>query len=414
MKNKLLITNLALFLAADIAVTGYILNKANRLSNEVPTFILPTVTPELEISIPELPEEIVIVENETKPIIEEKTEEIKTQAVGKITSDATLYAYPNESALDITNLCISDKVYKILSDASGYDLVKTDTNHFGFIKSDNIAYDGTTIEVPYLVTRKNDIALTTGKLNFRCGPSTDYESIRILDKETELQVLGETDNEWLMVHLNGEIGFVKKSYTKSVLDKIHEMYPALELENLDVQKIVKLRDGLNYRRGPGTEYDIIREFHFCETMRVLGEYDGWYLGITDDYEIGFVSKNYAVELNNIFIDIDILSQRMRMYNNNQLLYYTRVKTGKDFTPTDEGHFKIFWMGENVNIIDDIVVDYWMNYNNGEGIHDLASCNSYGEDDYHYAGSNGCIRTPLENVSKIYKKSSIGTPVIVHK
>ena len=72
------------------------------------------------------------------------------------------------------------------------------------------------------------------------------------------------------------------------------------------------------------------------------------------------------------------------------------------------------MGEDVNIVDDIVVNYWMNYNNGEGIHDLESCTSFGEDDYHWAGSNGCTRTPLENVAKIYQKASVGTPVIVHK
>ena len=42
----------------------------------------------------------------------------------------------------------------------------------------------------------------------------------ILDKETELQVLGEAEDDWLLVYLNGEIGFVKKDYTISILDKI--------------------------------------------------------------------------------------------------------------------------------------------------------------------------------------------------
>ena len=51
------------------------------------------------------------------------------------------------------------------------------------------------------------------------------------------------------------------------------------------------------------------------------------------------------------------------------------------------------MAKKINLNEDRDwVFHWMNYNNGEGIHDLASCNSYGEDDYHYAGSNGCIRS----------------------
>ena len=418
MKNRLLITNLALFLAADIAVTSYILNKVNKPSNEIAIFNNPTIT--TEIYTPQPTEDIIVVETTEPPVEETQKEEIVieekkiTQEVGKVTTDTTLYAYPNESALDITNLCISDNVYKILSDASGYDLVRTDANQFGFIKNENVSYTDEKVEVPYIVNRKNDIVITTTGLNFRYGPSTEYESFRLLDPETELQVLGETEDDWLLVHLNGEIGFVKKDYTTSILDIIKEKYPELDYNNLEVQKVVKVREGINYRRGPSTDSEIIREFSYCETMRVLGEYEDWYFGITDDYEIGFVSKNFTTDLEGIFIDTDILSQRMRMYNNNQLLYYTRVKTGKDSTPTDEGHFKIFWMGEQANIVDDIVVNYWMNYNDGEGIHDLVECTSYGEEDYHYAGSNGCTRTPLENVAKIYKKASVGTPVIVHR
>ena len=455
MKNKLLVTNLALFLAADILATSYIINKVNR-NNDVVIITPPEVTQaeivpeettiplEYEIVEPEVTEvpESEMVETTEPPVVEETVptestvdEEVEEYEDGKmylerekttpkvinticeegvINSDTEMYASPSLRSLNIKNLNINESVYRIFQTSNGWDLVRTENNEIGYILTSKIDYTGKKSAQDYNISIKNDIVLTTSNLNLRQGPSTEYESLRILDKETELQVLGEAEDDWLLVHLNGEIGFVKKDYTISILDKIHEMYPDLVLENLDVQKVVRLRDGLNYRRGPGTEYDVIREFFYCETMRVLGEYNDWYFGITDDYEIGFVSKDYATELNGTFIDIDILTQRMRMYNGNELMYYTRVKTGKDQTPSDIGHYKIYYMGENVNIVDDIVVDYWMNYNNGEGIHDLASCNSYGEDDYHYAGSNGCIRTPHENVAKIYRKSSIGTPVIVHE
>ena len=414
MKKKLLIINLALFLAADMLVTGFILHRANKKAGEVPVFTPPTTTVSTETTTSTDETEYKIVETVPEETVTEPTEQVAQSEIGTIVTDTTMYAAASPYALDIKNLTISDNVYKILSDINGYDLVRTDSNNIGFIKSEDIEYTGETVDAPYEITLKNDIVVTTTNLNYRYGPSTEYESFRILEEETELQVIGETENGWLLVHLNGEVGFVSKKYTYSVLHKINERYPDLNLEELNVQKVVEVRNGTNYRKGPSTDDEIIREFSKSETMRVLGEYDGWYFGITDDYDIGFVSKNYTTDLNGIFIDTDILTQRMRMYNENQLLYYTRVKTGKDSTPTDEGHFKIFWMGEDVNIVDDIVVNYWMNYNNGEGIHDLESCTSFGEDDYHWEGSNGCTRTPLENVSKIYQKASVGTPVIVHK
>lgn len=409
MKKRFIALNLAIFLAADILVASFIVNRANKRAGQVPEFTPPSTTISEETTQTTEETEYRIEEIETEP-----TEQVAQSEIGKIMTDTTMYAAPSPYALDIKNLTISDQVYKILSDINGYDLVRNDSNDIGFIKSEDIGYTGETVDAPYEITLKNDIVVTTTNLNYRYGPSTEYESFRILEPETELQVLGETEDGWLLVHLNGEMGFVSKNYTNSVLHKINERYPELNLEEINVKKIVEVKAGTNYRKGPSTDDEIIREFSKSETMRVLGENDDWYFGITDDYDMGFVSKNYTTDLNGIFIDTDILTQRMRMYNENQLLYYTRVKTGKDSTPTTTGHFKIDWMGENANIVDDIVVNYWMHYYNGEGIHDLIECTSYGEDDYHYAGSNGCTRTPLENVAKIYKKASIGTPVIVHK
>ena len=408
MKKRFIALNLAIFLAADILAASFIVNRANKRAGQVPEFTPPSTTISEETTQTTEETEYRIEETVTEPV-----EQVAQSEIGKIITDTTMYAAPSPYALDINNLTISDQVYKILSDINGYDLVRT-KNNIGFIKSEDIEYTGETVDAPYEVSLKNDIALTSTNLNLRQGPSTDYPSYRVLDPETELQVLGETEDGWLLVHLNGEMGFVSKKYTYSVLHKINERYPELNLEEINVKKIVEVKEGTNYRKGPSTDDEIIREFSKSETMRVLGENDDWYFGITDDYDMGFVSKNYTTDLNGIFIDTDILTQRMIMYNENQLLYYTRVKTGKNSTPTTTGHFKINWMGENANIVGEIVVNYWMHYYNGEGIHDLVECTSYGEDDYHYAGSNGCTRTPLENVAKIYKKASIGTPVIVHK
>ena len=46
-----------------------------------------------------------------------------------------------------------------------------------------------------------------------------------------------------------------------------------------------------------------------------------------------------------------------------------------------------------------------------GIHDM-NRPAFGAQIYKYAGSHGCINTPLENAETIYKNVSVGTPVIV--
>ena len=60
------------------------------------------------------------------------------------------------------------------------------------------------------------------------------------------------------------------------------------------------------------------------------------------------------------------------------------------------------------------VEFWIQYNGGEGIHDARWRYVYGTEDYHTKGSHGCINTPRETVSKIYQLTQIGTDVIVHK
>ena len=79
MKNKLLVTNLALFLAADILATSYIINKVNR-NNDVVIITPPEVT-QAEI-VPEettIPLEYEIVEPEVTEIPESEIVETTEQ-----------------------------------------------------------------------------------------------------------------------------------------------------------------------------------------------------------------------------------------------------------------------------------------------------------------------------------------------
>lgn len=335
-------------------------------------------------------------------------------ASGYILNETKLYAGATELSLDIGTLHLNDSAIRILSEANGWDLVRTKDNRIGFVRADDVEYSTRPMEQPYNLELVHDVAVTTSAVNFRVEPNTNCKILRTIEPRMELQVIGETEDGWLLVQLNDEVGFVSKDYTYSLLEKLHEEYPNIDIDNLGTEFIVEVTSPVRLRKGPDTDYDVIRELEKSEIVRVIGETDDWYLGMTDDYEFGFVNKGYTERLEGSFINTDISQHRTYVMNENQVWLYTRVNTGAPSTPTSKGHFNIFYMEENhdkgVNIVGNTYVTYWMHYYNGEGIHDYP-CVEYGEGTYL---SHGCTRTPMENVAKIYQRAYIGMPVIVHR
>ena len=104
--------------------------------------------------------------------------------------------------------------------------------------------------------------------------------------------------------------------------------------------------------------------------------------------------------------IDVESNRLYLFENGACIKQYLVATGKYSTPTPIGYFKIVhkdtwgegfggrWMGFNVP---------WGKY----GIHGTIFPNSIGG-----ATSHGCIRMWNKDVKEVYKKVTIGTPVLI--
>lgn len=64
-----------------------------------------------------------------------------------------------------------------------------------------------------------DIVYPTTQLNYRCGNSTDFESLGLLEKYETLRVLGEYDDWYFIMTNERNLGFVNKNYTKKIDDK---------------------------------------------------------------------------------------------------------------------------------------------------------------------------------------------------
>ena len=124
------------------------------------------------------------------------------------------------------------------------------------------------------------------------------------------------------------------------------------------------------------------------------------------------------DLGNEFIEIDLTKQHMWFVRNGEVLVSTPIVSGNpnrgDATPP--GIYPITYKQKHAVLRGPgyaSPVVYWMPFNGSIGIHDASWQPVYGGKRYLYAGSHGCINTPLSKVAEIFKLSKEGMPVIVH-
>lgn len=380
-------------------------------------------------NINDLDSQIETITNEiTKNLLESNTSkniEDKSCIVGEIATiknETNMYSSNTKESLKIANLQIDDLAFKILSCENNWVLVKSN-NQIGYVCEDDLENSYETYIEENSYVPKKDIVITTTDLNFRTNPSIDSEIITTLLPKTELEVIALVSDDWLLVKNKAQIGYVYKDYTISLLEEVRNQYPELNIDDLKPEKIIYSKTNLNIRNYYNTDSDIIGCLEKYESGRVLEEYDDWYFIMTNEYQFGFVNKEYTEELDDLYVIVDVSKQRLYMYYNNELCYIARVTTGKNSTPSDIGLFKIWYKGTDEEIAPGAFVHYWMVYNSSyEGLHDADLWrDEYGitiednkNNNYTTNGSNGCVNMPFEAAKLIYQNVSIGTKVLVHK
>lgn len=247
--------------------------------------------------------------------------------------------------------------------------------------------------------------ITISSVNFRQGPSTDYDIIETLDNGMKINLLAKTSNNWYMIKYNGEIGFLSGDYVKEIdYSKLQE-----QMANLpDLVKAVVATTGVNVRTESNTECDIITTLHAGDKLEMLGYENGWYqvkindgigyisgdyvnetyilagdytklvymngdvnlvaepfgedittlpslevgyvYGETDDYYliesngfVGYVLKSCVGSLHDIYVVVDISDQVLKLYNGTELILTSDIVSGKNETPSDYGIFNIYYM-----------------------------------------------------------------------
>lgn len=119
--------------------------------------------------------------------------------------------------------------------------------------------------------------------------------------------------------------------------------------------------------------------------------------------------------------VNIGLQRLYAYENGKTIFSSAVPitTGKYGFETVYGEFAIY-LKERMHqmqspfpgIYYDDVVNYWMPFYLGYGLHDAPWRTIYGTQDYSSVGSHGCVNMPFNETSILYNWAEVGTKVLV--
>lgn len=121
------------------------------------------------------------------------------------------------------------------------------------------------------------------------------------------------------------------------------------------------------------------------------------------------------------IVVNLSLQRLYAYENGKTIFPAAVPitTGKYGFETVTGEFAIFLKKEQHQMVSpfpgiyyDDVVNYWMPFYLGYGLHDAPWRAIYGTQDYPVVGSHGCVNMPLNSTIVLYNWAEVGTRVLV--
>jgi len=121
------------------------------------------------------------------------------------------------------------------------------------------------------------------------------------------------------------------------------------------------------------------------------------------------------------IVVNLGLQRLFAYENGVSIFPTSVPitTGKQGFETVTGEFAIYLKEQQhqmespfPGIFYNDVVNYWMPFYLGYGLHDAPWRSVYGTQDYTVVGSHGCVNMPLNATIVLYNWAEVGTRVIV--
>ena len=255
----------------------------------------------------------------------------------------------------------------------------------------------------------NDLTYTEDNSDIEIDSELEY----VFESTTQEQI-----EEEVVVEQKEEIVIDPKTEVMNLIDSgnIEKVYYALEDTILNIP---------SYLSEENIEESVI--LPKLECLEVYQQFDNVCLVKTNEY-IGYVNTDTLEELTGNFVVIDISSQELKLYSDNEVIVTSPVVTGKPSTPSDQGLFEIYNISGPRYLVTPeykTYVDVMMKYNGNEGLHDAEyhthedgfthgwrSLDEFGGDTYLTDGSHGCINMPRDEVMTVKEYVEIGTKVLV--
>lgn len=140
--------------------------------------------------------------------------------------------------------------------------------------------------------------------------------------------------------------------------------------------------------------------------------------VTRDFTYLFTAASHGEnDYGDSYVEVNLTDQHVYIYKDGNMVFDTACVTGNVYAGTDThtGAYPIAYKAKNATLRGanyTSFVNYWMPFNNGEGLHDATWRSKFGGTIYQGGGSHGCVNLPLSAAKQIYEIVDEGWPVLV--
>lgn len=135
------------------------------------------------------------------------------------------------------------------------------------------------------ISEMNDtVYVSANGVNLRLGPGTEYNAVSSLSRGKELKRTGVTNNGWSQVEWDGEKAYLSNTY-------VTEEKPEAQVTDKN-DTVYVTGEGVNLRKGAGTDYDAITSLAKGTELKRTGETDNGWSRVEYNGETGYLSSKY--------------------------------------------------------------------------------------------------------------------------
>ena len=236
------------------------------------------------------------------------------------------------------------------------------------------------------------------------APSSNTNIVDTLEKGKTVRMAANLNDEFFCIEYEEDVyGYIK--VTDKVKINIDFYIPAPIKMNGYIKEETELYNE--------KEFVLVPQYEYCE---IIQSFEDDYLVKTGNY-VGYINKNFIELINENVVVVDISDQKVKYYENNEVVFESDVVTGKPSTPTHTGYFEIKGKRHNTVLRGPgyaSPVNDFAPFDNGIGFHDAKwrDESEFGGETYLTKGSHGCVNMPVDQAPELINRLEVGSKVLV--